>query len=96
MGKEKQLQEVPMTREYFMEKNASSNKSIEVFRMKCCDEEVGRHILNKNIPEDLELVEDHCERYLQTYKSAESITPIYCSCGRLQEYEISLDGRKTW
>ena len=36
------------------------------------------------------------EGYLQTYKSVESITPIFCSCGRLQEYTIQQDGKKTW
>jgi hypothetical protein len=96
MGKEKQLQEVPMTREYFMEKNAGSNKAIEVFRTKCCDEEVGRHILNKNVPEELEHIEARCEAYLNEYSSAESITPLFCECGRLSEYIVKLDNKKRW
>lgn len=96
MSKDKQLQEVPLTREYFTEKNAGIVTDKEVFRTECCDEIADRHILNKNTPEDLKLIEEHCEEYLQTYKGAESITPIYCSCGRIQEYVIKLDGKKTW
>jgi hypothetical protein len=59
---------------------------------------VDRHILNKNNKDDLELIEDYCERSLQTYSKVESITPMCCEdCGRLIQYISTLkEVKENW
>tara|TARA_R110000851_G_scaffold133912_1_gene269000 strand:- start:2652 stop:2927 length:276 start_codon:yes stop_codon:yes gene_type:complete len=76
----------PLDRDYFKKKdNPRAKKGPQL--TKCCSQDVDRDILNKNNKDDLESIEDYCERSLQTYSNVESITPICCEdCGRLIQY----------
>ncbi|MBT4207181.1 hypothetical protein HOE22_02425 [Candidatus Woesearchaeota archaeon] len=85
-----------MDRNYFKSKE-NPDAELYAFRTKCCDESVEQHTLNKNVPEEWEQVENHCERVLNQYSNFESITPIFCDeCGRLLEYQVVLYNKKTW
>jgi hypothetical protein len=76
----------PLDRDYFKKKaNPRSKKGPQL--TECCNQDVDRHILNDNNKDDLELIEDYCERSLQTYSNVKSITPVCCGdCGRLVKY----------
>ena len=85
----------PLDRDYFKQKaNPKSKKGPHL--TKCCEQDIDRHILNKNNKEDKELIENHCEEHLRYYKSVKSIRPVCCKvCGRLMEYIVVLD-KRTW
>jgi len=94
MEKDKRMVQQAMSREYFLSKKPAVKE--ETFRTECCDNLIERHILNKNNPEDWKLVEEHCEWYLNAYPKADTITPIFCECGRIKEYIVKLSLKKTW
>ena len=84
----------PLDRDYFKKKaNPKAKKGPQL--TECCEQDVDRDILNEKNKEDRELIEDYCERSLQTYSNTESITPICCAvCGRLVEYSSTLKDSK--
>ena len=84
----------PLDRQYFKKKtNPKYKKDAQL--TECCNQNVDMVILNKNNKEEWELIEDYCERSLQTYSNTESITPICCAvCGRLVEYSSTLKDSK--
>jgi len=87
----------PLDRDYFKKKaNPKAKKGPQL--TECCTQDVDRHILNKNNKDDLELIEDYCERSLQTYSKVESITPMCCEdCGRLIQYISTLkEVKENW
>ena len=84
----KQLNEVfnmvKMDRSDFKKKD--TGKEVELLT-KCCKTPVDHPGLNKNKPEDWELIEDYCREQLNMHPSTESITPICCKgCGKLLRY----------
>ena len=79
-----------LDREYFKEKR--TGKKSKGSHTICCGEDKDRHILNKNKPDDWELIEQHCEDHLTHYPSTIDITPICCKvCGRLIKYTCVID-----
>jgi hypothetical protein len=84
----------PLDRAYFKKKaNPKAKKGPQL--TECCNQDVDRHILNENNKDDLELIEDYCERALLTYSNVESITPMCCEdCGRLIQYISTLKDDK--
>tara|TARA_R110002110_G_scaffold334812_2_gene545655 strand:- start:607 stop:882 length:276 start_codon:yes stop_codon:yes gene_type:complete len=82
-----------MNRDYFKEKK--TGKKPKGRFTKCCNEEQDRHILNKNKPDEWELIEQHCEDHLIHYPSVIDITPVCCDvCGRLIKYVSKIDTDK--
>ena len=82
-----------MNRDYFKEKK--TGKKPKGRFTKCCNEEQDRHILNKNKPDEWELIEQHCEDHLIRYPSVIDITPVCCDvCGRLIKYVSKIDTDK--
>ena len=82
-----------MDRDYFKEKH--TGKKSKGSHTICCDQEKDRHILNKNKPDEWELIEQHCEDHLIHYSSVKDITPICCKvCGRLLRYISTIDTDK--
>ena len=63
-----------MDRNYFKEKK--TGKKPKGRFTKCCNEEQDRHILNKNKPDEWELIEQHCEDHLIHYPSVIDITLV--------------------
>jgi len=87
--KRKVFNMVKMDRAYFKKKD--TGKEVELFT-KCCNIAVDRIGLNKNKPEDWELIEEHCRRQLDDYPATETITPICCKeCGRLLKYSSTVN-----
>jgi len=91
----KQLNEVfnmvKMDRAYFKKKD--TGKEVELLT-KCCNTPVDHPGLNKNKPEDWELIEDYCRKQLNDYSSTESITPICCKgCGKLLRYSSTVNDK---
>ena len=84
-----------LDRDYFKQKaNPKSKKGPHL--TKCCEQDIDRHILNKNNKADKELIEDYCEEQLLYYQSFKSIRPVCCKvCGRLMEYIVALN-KRTW
>ena len=79
-----------MNRSYFKQKK--TGKISKGSHTKCCGEAKDRHILNKNKPDEWELIEQHCEDHLARYSSVTDITPICCKvCGRLIRYITTID-----
>ena len=78
-----------MDRAYFKKKD--TGKEVQLFT-ECCNTEVDRPGLNKNKPEDWELIEDYCRRQLDFHSSLETVTPICCKgCGKLLRYSSTLN-----
>ena len=87
----------PLDRVYFKKKdNPRAKKGPQL--TECCNQDVDRDILNEKNKDDRELIEDYCERSLQTYSNVESITPVCCTvCGRLVEYSSTLkEDKDNW
>ena len=80
---------VKMDRSYFKKKD--TGKEVELLT-KCCKTPVDHPGLNKNKPEDWELIEDYCREQLNMHPSTESITPICCKgCGKLLRYSSTIN-----
>jgi len=83
-----------LDRAYFRNKNKpKKDRKKSAIITKCCNTDItDREPLNKNKPEEWELIEEHCERHLFDYPSTETIDPVCCEeCGRLQEYVCILN-----
>jgi len=87
---------VALDRDYFKsKKNPEMEKSSHL--TECCGMNTDRLSLNKDVPKDWELIEEHCESRLNSYNKFKSITPIFCEdCDRLLEYRVELLNKKTW